>query len=223
MSINIRWYKKHAFSLNGMEIFRHPDLSAHSGLPPQNDIEMYPLKKEEIPQLMELHDTKCIEWNHIFTREDVEDRLASGQTCICSWYKGQLAGFIWLAPRRVFSPELRCMFETDSTGVFEYNAFVNPDHRRMHVGLRLLDKACQEFAEKGFKTMYSYFRISNQASRKGNTHLGFKKVGRIYYGYLLGYYYFIPSLSREPGVQVRLCASPWHRWQTFVQKRVSAA
>ena len=223
MSINFRWYKRQVFSLQGVDMIKFPDLSVCSRVPVGNDIRVDLLKRENIPELMDLHDTKCVEWNHAFSREDAEDRLASGQICSCAWHKGRMAGFVWFAPRRIYSPDLHCMFELDSTGAVIHNGFVDPACRGMKVGPIMMARSFQRLSEMGYKTVYGYPRITNQASKKAMGYHGFVTFGRIFYGYLLGYYYFFPFLHGEPGIRLRLSVSPWHRWQAFFQKRMSAA
>lgn len=223
MGMNYRWYLKHVFSLYGMEVFKSPDLTGRPALVSRSDMEISPLKREDIPELMELHDAKCIQWNHVFTREDVEERLSLGHICMCARHEGRLAAFVWLAPQRVFSPEMRCIIEVPSTGVFDYNGFVDPACRSMNVAVTVLDESCRMLAERGYKNVYSYFRISNHGARKVNSRNGFVPCGRILYGYLLGYFYIFPFLKGEPCMRVRPCGSPWHRWQIFARKRGLAA
>lgn len=223
MSVNFRWYRKHVLSFHAVDLIKFCDLSACSGMSSGEDVELSLLQAQDISELMEFHDTKCVEWNHAFTRNEVEDRLASGQICTCARYQGRIAGFIWFAPRRIYSPDLHCMFELDGSGVVIHNGFVDPARRGMKIGPMMMDRSFQMLYEMGYRTVYGYPRITNQASKKAMSYHGFVTFGKIFYGYVLGFYYFLPFHDPDPGMSIRRAVSPWHRWQTFFQKRLSAA
>ncbi len=219
MNINLSWYRKHVFSISMVNMIKFPDLRICPQITSTGDVEVFLLSKGDIPSLMDLHDTKCIAWNHAFTAQEAEERLASGQICSCARVGGRMAGFVWFAPRSIYSPDLRCTFELDSTSVVIHNGFVDPAYRGMKVGPQMIGISFRRLAETGYKTVYGYPRVTNRASKKAMGHHGFVTFGSIVYGYVLGYYYFLPFLNKEQGIHLRLEVSPWHRWRTFARKR----
>ncbi len=219
MKKNIRWYLKQVFSLQCVEIVRVPDLAFSPGLSVGNGFTLTFLRDKEIPELMEFHDSRCVEWNNILSAGEAETRLKDGHLCCCARKGGKLVGFHWYAPGKVFSPDLHCLFESEDTSIVAYNGFVDPVHRGNHLLVLMMQESFRKLSQLGYEKVYTTFRAENLSPKITFEKFRSVMVGKIFYGYLLGYFLFFPLLQKDAGVRVRLTTNPWHRWRVFFRKR----
>ncbi len=220
MSMNYRWYAKHAFSLQAVDVIRKSGLDSSPGIPGVDGYEVCLLEETDIPELMDFHDSRCVQWSNVFTREEVGIRLASGHSCFCVWCREDLVGFVWFAPRTIFSPDLHCRFDMEDRGVMIYNGFVAPEHRGRNVFPLLMNESFRALARLGYTRVYGFVRHRNFPSKRALAKHRFQTFGIVLYGFVMGCYFFLPFVRQAAGVRVYPCASPWHRWQEFFHKRL---
>ena len=77
MSVNYRWYAKHAFCLQAIDIVMKSGLAFSPDIPAAGGYEVRLLGEAEIPKLMEFHDSRCVRLSNVFTREE------AGGTAVC--------------------------------------------------------------------------------------------------------------------------------------------
>jgi len=110
-----------------------------------------------------------------FTKEQITRLLKSPRTVsLIAWINGEVAGFIIGA--------IENLDETKAGHVYTLDVAVK--HRRKGVGLRLLRKLENIFAEKSVKTCYLEVRLNNVAARKLYRKQGYTEVAP-----LADYYY----------------------------------
>ena len=110
-----------------------------------------------------------------FTKEQITRLLKSSRTVsLVAWINGEVAGFIIGA--------IENLDETKAGHVYTLDVAVK--HRRKGVGLRLLRKLENIFAEKSVKTCYLEVRLNNVAARKLYRKQGYTEVAP-----LADYYY----------------------------------
>lgn len=220
MSVNYRWYAKHAFCLQAIDIVMKSGLAFSPDIPAAGGYEVRLLGEAEIPKLMEFHDSRCVRLSNVFTREEAGIRLGSGHLCFCVWRREELAGFVWFAPRSIFSPDLHCEFQMDGTSAMIYNSFVDPAHRGRNVFPLLVNESFRVLAEQGYDRVYAFVRHRNFPSKRAFGKLGFQAFGIVLYGFVMGWCFFLPFISRSAGIRVRPCSGPWRRWQAVIRKRL---
>lgn len=221
MNTNYRWYMRQLLSIRLMEIIKIPDLSYSPKIPLESDFEVSLLKEEGIPELMDFHDSLCIDSKQVFSASDVKRRLKAGDMCYCAHGGERLMGFCWFKTGSIYSTDLHCLFEFGNKSAIIYNGFIDPACRGKNVFPAMIGKAFHKLAEAGYKDVYGYMRSSNKSSKRALDKYNRWTVGWIYYGYLLGYHLFMPLVPENAGVTMTYDGHPWHRWQGFFQKRLS--
>ena len=108
MKANTRWYLKHLYSWNSVDLNVIPDIGFSPELSVEDRLVFARLGEQDIPKIVEFHDTYCVEWNAIFSEVDVRNRVREGHRCYIARKQGNLVGFVWYAPNRVYSPDLHC-------------------------------------------------------------------------------------------------------------------
>jgi ribosomal protein S18 acetylase RimI-like enzyme len=216
---NIHWYLKHVFSIRVMEVIGKPHLAFSPEIHAAEGFAVHMLQDNDIPELMAFHDSRCIQRSGVFSREEVHIRLESGWACFCVRSPGSMAGFVWFAPRRIYSPDLHCEFEMGDRSVMITNGFVAPEHRGRNVFPTLMNESFRVLAELGCNQVYGFVRHENRSSKKALAKHGFQTFGIIIHGFAIGVYCFLPLIRDNAGIRVRLCAGPWHRWQEILDKR----
>jgi len=177
------------------------------------------LSDKDIPELMLFHDTHCVQWNHCFSNQDVKQRLKNNHRCfIAKNPNNEIIGFFWQGANNVYSPDLHCVFYVDDKSLIDYNGFFHPEFRGRSGLFNILQYAYNKMAEDGFKKAYGYIRSDNIASIKTyqRIHPLCKIVGKIYYGYVLGYYVFIPLIDKDSGIRVERVINPWYKWHNLL-------
>lgn len=221
MTININWYLNQLFSIRLMEVIKIPDLSYSPEVPVDTDFDVSLLKEEEIPELMEFHDSQSAGWYHVFSAEDAKERLKAGDLCYLARLGNRIIGFCWFKTGSIYSSELHCLFEFGSQSAVIYNGFIDPSCRGKNIFPAMIGKSFRKLAEAGFKDVYGYMRAINKPSKRALDKYNRVTVGKIYYGHVLGCYLFVPFIPEDAGVKIHLDVNPWHRWQAFLQKRLS--
>lgn len=219
MKQNIRWHLKQVFSIRAMDILMVPDLTFSPVLPVDDDLEVEILREEDIPELMEFHDSRCIQRSGVFTREEVLTRLKSGHMCSCARHRGNMSGFVWFAPLVVFAPDLHCEFKMNDGGVMIYNVFIASEHRGRKVLPTVLNMSFRKLAELGYSRSYAFIHHENRSSKKTLEKYHSQTCGIIFHGFAAGCYFLLPFIRNNAGIRVRLCSSPWYRWQEVFRKR----
>jgi len=204
MNDKVKWYLSLLFSKRSFFI----NVFNRLNLAPKVSIDKYilfsRLKEQSIAELLEFHDTYCIKWNHMFSAEDVENRLRQGHRCYLAHIHKQLVGFIWIAVNSVYSPDLFCTFEFESHCSVYYNGYVRSDYRGKNILPSIMWTAFQELSSEGYKKYFSYNGVNNNSIIKTNKKFDASVVGTISCGYFLGYYFFSPSINIDAPVKSQL-------------------
>ncbi len=223
MNIHARWYLKQVVSIQVMDIIKFPDPTFSPEIPADSEFKVTFLRDEEVAELMEFHDAKCIGKTPVFSHAEVSSRLKTGHLCSCARIGDHLAGFCWFKTGDIRSPDLHCLFEFAEKSAVIHNAFVDPEYRGKNLTPMMMRESFRILTGMGYKSVYAYIRSKNRSPMRSAEKFNRVAIGKIIYGYVLGYYFLFPFIQKDVGLRVRLDVSPWHRWQTFFQKRLSNA
>ncbi|HOD72200.1 MAG TPA: hypothetical protein PKO27_14305 [Deltaproteobacteria bacterium] len=218
-----RWYLKLLLSVQVIDIIGKPNLSFSPEIPAVSGLHVQVLQEQDISELMEFQDSRCIGRTVVFSHEEAHARLESGWRCFGARRLGCMAGFVWFAPRALSSPDLHCEFEMDARSVMITNAFVAPEHRGRNVFPILMNESFRTLTELGYKRVYGFVHHGNRSSKKALAKHHFQTLGMILSGFVMGVYFFLPFIADDAGICVRFCGSPWLRWREFFRKRAGRA
>ena len=199
-----------------MNIF--PDISFSPALSFDKQFVFSRLGEQDISKCIEFHDTYCLNWNFLFSAEDIENRFREGHRCYVACKYEELVGFMWIGVNRVYSPDLRCTLAIEEHCVISYNGFVRPDCRGKNILPGIRRAAFQELAGEFYKRCYNYTSSTNKSVIISNRKFNAYPVGKIIYGYLLGFYFFFPFIKKDVGITVHCNERPWQKWKDFFQK-----
>ena len=168
---------------------------------------------------MDFHDKVCVpNWTSLFSPDDVAERLEQDHFCYIAEYNSEIIGFLWFAINYVYSPDLRSTFIFNNKSAVSYNGFVSPHYRGKNV-LPLLHRAAfAELCSSGFTKAFGYSLSTNIAVEKSLRKLHAQKIGRIIYGYLFGYYYFLSNIRHGAGLIVKSEQDAWYRWRSLTKR-----
>jgi hypothetical protein len=188
-------------------------------MPVDKDFDIRRLQRDNVSDLVKFHDTHCLDWNFLFSPEEVENRLKAGHRCFLARQNGEILGFTWFAINQVSSADLLCMFIIKNHCIVRYNSFIRPDARGKDLLPRLTATGFKEMNSEGYTICLTYNRSSNKSVIRSIRKFHAYPIGKIIYGYFLGYYFFFSFIKKDAGIEVQLSESPWHRWKAFFQKR----
>lgn len=219
MNKRFAWYLGYLFSRKIVEVIFFKDIHPKADIRCDSSFEIRDLKKEDIPYLMDFHDSHCVKWNHLFTSEEATCRLLKDHKCYIALSDRTIVGFLWIGIDSVFSPDLNCFFLADQHSIIAYNAFVHPDYRGKNILPCLRNAAFEFFIKKGRSHCFEYLSIKNKAVKNSGKKFNFRICGKIRYGYILGIYYFRTTLPNGQGLEVQSSKNPLEFYQKFSLKR----
>lgn len=217
---NIKWYLNLLFSWSSVYVNIFPDISFSPELSLDKQFVFSRLREQDISDLIEFHNTYCLDWDFLFSAEDIENRFRKGHRCYVARKHEELVGFMWIAVNRVYSSNLRCIFATEKHCVISYNGFVRPDCRGKNILPGIRRAAFQELVSEFYKKCYGYTRSTNKSVIKSNRKFNACPIGKIIYGYLLGFYFFFPFIKKDMGITVHRSETPWRKWKSLFRDRI---
>ena len=109
----------------------------------------------------------------------IEARLRQHARCVAALRRGELIGYMWFCPQRYEEDEVRCDFELEpgDSSVFDFDFFVQPEHRLGRAFAALWDGANVELRRLGVARTFSRVSRFNTASRRSHAQLGARRIG----------------------------------------------
>ncbi|MFO1320406.1 MAG: hypothetical protein U1F52_12390 [Burkholderiales bacterium] len=106
----------------------------------------------------------------------IERRLAEGAVCMAAFSKGRMIGFQWLSLGPYEEDDVRTRFDPSPAGraAWDYDIFVDPDHRLGRAFVRLWDATNLFLRERGIP--WSMSRISAFAPESRRSHASMEAV-----------------------------------------------
>jgi len=219
VKFRIKYYQRLLFSKSAVYINLFPDISILPDISVDKEYKISCLHEGNTRELIDFHDTYVWKWNYMFSAEDIEKRLIEGHRCFLAHKHQKLVGFMWIAVESVYSTDLLCIFDFPKNCIVSYNNFIRPDCRGENVLPGIRRFAFEEFSKSGYEKCYDYTLISNKSVIKSNQKFNACPIGKITYGYFFGYYFFLPYIGRNEGIEVRLVVDPWHRWRRYLRNK----
>jgi hypothetical protein len=217
---NIRWYFNLIFSSYSVYVNKFYVKSPPTNIKPNSNYTFYRLKDKEISDLVTFHDNICLGWNYLFSSEDVKTRFNKEHRCYVCKDKTEILGFMWMAVNTVFSPDLRCTFQIEPHCVISYNEFVRPDCRGQNILPYLRQISFDELKREGYRFCFSYVRTTNKSVIRANKKFNATIIGRITYGYFLGYHFLLPNIPKDTGIKMSSHEDGWQKWKYFFHKLI---
>lgn len=218
MNDKIKWYRGLLFSKGLFLIYAIDCLGCDCNASADKDIVFSRLEEEGIDELIAFHDTYCINWNYLFSAEDVKSRLGRGHRCYMAHKNKHLVGFLWVAFESVYSPDLLTTFQFQSRCFVTYNEFIQPNYRGKNILPSIKRNIFQELVSEGYKKCFNYVRADNISEIRSNKKIDASVVGTIACGYFLGYYFVHPSIKDNIGITAHISESHFFRWKSFLSK-----
>lgn len=199
------------------------DINVVPSLKIDQELKFCRLREQHISQLIDFHNEYAIQWNYLFSKSDVTNRIRSGHRCYIALENERLIGFVWFAVNKIYSPDLHCTFSIGEECVVSYNNFVHPHFRGRNVLAGMRRMAFVELGGEGFKKCFDYVRSTNKSVIRSNLKSNSIIVGKIIYGEILGCYFLLPILQSNDGIKVFDLDDPFRRWKSFLRKCVEIA
>ena len=101
-------------------------------------------------------------------------REGQGSICFAAFKKGDIIGCLWFCLGPYEEDEVRCLFVPLPAGeaVWDYGAYIHPDHRSSLAFARLWDEASAHLRERGVRWTLSRILAFNARSLRSHSALG---------------------------------------------------
>ena len=119
------------------------------------------------------------------TPQFVEEALAQGDECFTLHDGDRLAGFSWFSRRPTLVLD-GLVIHLHPGGICSYKGFTHPDYRGERVFGIVLSLALQSYTARGWRGTLGFVRTNNFRSRRSVDRAGWRPVGRLFVGRLLG-------------------------------------
>lgn len=115
--------------------------------------------------------------------EIIEYRFNQNAICIGIFKNDEFIGYIWFAFYNYKEDVTRCIYllEPVSSSVFDFDLYIFPAHRLGLAFMVIWDEANKFLHDRGIHQTFSRLSQSNIASKKAHDHLGWKRVGQLFY------------------------------------------
>jgi len=116
-------------------------------------------------------------------RPDIkESRFRQGATCLGTYQRDRLIGYIWLCFQRYEEDEVRCTFVLPEGGkaVFDFDIYIFPEHRLGLGFVGIWNGANQFLLSRGVQVSFSRLTRFNLPSRRAHLRLGARRAGRMF-------------------------------------------
>jgi hypothetical protein len=109
----------------------------------------------------------------------VPHRLSQGAVCLAALKNGRLAGFLWfvIGPYREDLEACRYVPLPEAMASWDFDVYINPEHRNSLVFLRLWDEADRYLAARGVRWSLSRISAFNANSMTAHRRLGASRLG----------------------------------------------
>lgn len=198
-----RWYLALIFSVQKI-LIKKCELKKHTqNFRVNSNISLKEFDLTRLDELIYFHDNFCTEWNFLFTKDEVKQRISQGHKCyIAITDANAIIGCYWIGGKPLYSPDLRAKVMVPKDSLIEFNGFIAKNYRGLNILPRLRNMAFNDFFDKGYKWVYGYSLSTNIAIANSSKKHNFKCVGKVYLGFILTHYYMIKLFDKECLIQI---------------------
>ena len=113
------------------------------------------------------------------TRKVISYRAEQGAICFAAFKDGEIIGCLWLCLAGYLEDEVRCRYNPSPSGraAWDFDVYVNPEHRSGLAFARLWDEANDWLRQRGVVCSWSRISAFNTGSLASHARLGAKIAG----------------------------------------------
>lgn len=107
----------------------------------------------------------------------ISDRFARGDRCFVARRQHEFAGFIWIAEHQYPEDEVRCLYVLPSEAAWDYDVYVEPQHRMGRLFAQLWATANGYLSSRGYRWTVSRISTFNPTSLAAHQRMGARTIG----------------------------------------------